>query len=116
MAASPTADIDGDEHQHLHNPKWTSSPMDVEPAREHMGAGADLDTNGGTHPVDDRSGAGQEPAEYPAPGSNAGSIDNATNRSDGAQRVSSPPPPLPLLPSGSPVALLARLSVAVCLS
>ncbi|KAI0639032.1 hypothetical protein C8Q77DRAFT_26760 [Trametes polyzona] len=92
MAASPVPATNGEEQaspQH-NNSKWNADPMDVEPAREHMGPGGDIDTNGASMNTDDRDRdrgpTSQEPAEYPAPASVAGSTDNAVARTDAAQR------------------------------
>lgn len=89
MAASPIATSNGDEQAPVHhqpNHKWTASQMEVEPARDHMGPGGDIDTNGASHPVDDRSAPGQEPAEYPAPASVADSAGDAAARAEALQR------------------------------
>lgn len=138
MAASPIATSNGEEQDQTqqHILKWSAETMDVEAARDHMGPGGDIDMNGASHPADDRSAPGQEPADYPAaPGSATGSAGDAAARLEAAQRgeklvkvliwslvyvlflVSSPPPP----PRSLSVALKARpplcsprLSAALC--
>ncbi|KAI8983414.1 hypothetical protein BD414DRAFT_81549 [Trametes punicea] len=92
MAASPiaaTTNGNDQEHAQQHSNKRTlnNSAMDVEPARDHMGPGGDMDTNGASHPADDRGAPGQEPADYPAPASVAGSAtDTAVARTDAPPR------------------------------
>ncbi|KAI0768635.1 hypothetical protein BD413DRAFT_614503 [Trametes elegans] len=87
MAASPIATADSDEQAPAQHPdKWNNIKMEVEPARDHMGPGGDMDTNG-SHPTDDRSAPVQDAADYPPPASVAGSAgDAAAANSDAPQR------------------------------
>lgn len=88
MAASPTTTVNDDNPPHQQPLKHTDNwSMDVEPARDHMGPGGDMDTNGAPHPADERGAPGQEPADYPAPASVSGSTtDTAVARADAPQR------------------------------
>ncbi|KAI0359011.1 hypothetical protein OH77DRAFT_1420534 [Trametes cingulata] len=87
MAADPNATTNGDEQTHTQHPSKWNNQMDVEPARDHMGPGGDMDTNGASHPADDRGAPGQDPADYPAPASVAGSnTDTAVARADAQPR------------------------------
>ncbi|CDO72739.1 hypothetical protein BN946_scf184990.g22 [Trametes cinnabarina] len=57
--AATTALSDEQAHAQQHPSKWNNSntdnpAMDVEPARDHMGPGGDMDANGASNPVDDR--------------------------------------------------------------
>ena len=75
----------GSEHTIKHSDSWHPRSMDVDSARDHMGPGGDLDTNGGPHPIDDRAVSAGDGADYSAVSAVAGNgVDVA--RPDAAQR------------------------------
>ena len=89
MAASPTTTVNDDNPPHQQPLKHTDNwSMDVEPARDHMGPGGDLDLNGAAPPPDDRPVSAPEGSDYPpgAPTGNGTDGGAAATRADAPQR------------------------------